>query len=198
MTEREFQDALYARLRWDLRHDFIIPNYTPPTWGWECDMMSVTKAGLMHEYEIKLTRSDFKADAKKDNGVTGRWDKETRTWVKVAPTTKHAKLALGAENGPCRFFYVTPPGLVTPEEVPEFAGLLELHHDARSKILKTVKPAPKLHSKKLSEATIAHVGRVYAYRYWNIRLINKGVRDLPDPADIVDSPALPDVPGGRV
>jgi outer membrane autotransporter protein len=55
-----------------------MPNYTPKNW-FECDVMAVTKAGYLEEYEIKLSASDFKADSKKcfregylrgsDNGV---------------------------------------------------------------------------------------------------------------------------------
>ena len=54
----------------------IIPTYTPPGW-WECDVCEITDAGYMHEFEIKMTRGDFRADAKKtrySRGVTSEED----------------------------------------------------------------------------------------------------------------------------
>lgn len=50
-------------------------------------------------YEIKVTRADFKSDTEEKQGFA-------RTYSN-------------------RLFYVTPPGLVAKEEVPEWAGLQE-------------------------------------------------------------------------
>jgi RNA polymerase primary sigma factor len=37
----------------------LLPNYTPDKWH-ECDVFGVTRAGYFHEFEIKLTRADFR------------------------------------------------------------------------------------------------------------------------------------------
>ena len=50
------------------RQSLIVPNVY---WGMgihECDLLIVSKAGYLTEVEIKITRSDLKADAKKWHG----------------------------------------------------------------------------------------------------------------------------------
>lgn len=68
-------------------------------------------------YEIKVSRADYRRDT----------------------PTKQREARLFSD----RFYYVTPPGLVKPDEVPDWAGLIEIHDDerpfARKKI---IVPAP--------------------------------------------------------
>mgnify|MGYP001800937776 CR=1 FL=1 len=33
--------------------------------GWEADLLSLTRANLLHEFEVKVSRADFLADKKK-------------------------------------------------------------------------------------------------------------------------------------
>lgn len=66
-------------------------------------------------YEIKVSRSDFK----RDSAVKQR---EARLWSD-------------------RFYYVCPKGMVRPEEIPEWAGLIE--YDQVGERLRVVLPAPK-------------------------------------------------------
>src|SRR5688500_4528407 len=95
-TERTIQNALYCHCAIK-RHELIVPN--SGLFGWESDLISVTKAGFIYEFEIKITRSDFRADAKK-----------TRTGFMVNPErTRWGRPASRANY----FYYVTPPGLVT-------------------------------------------------------------------------------------
>lgn len=54
-------------------------------------------------YEVKVTRSDFLNEIKK-------------------PWKREAGMALSN-----KFIYVTPPGLLKPDEVPEHCGLMEVH-----------------------------------------------------------------------
>jgi len=65
-------------------------------------------------YEIKVSRQDYKRD----------------TDEKQAGAIRHSD----------RFFYVTPPGLLTKAEIPDWAGLLEWDSEAWS----VIKRAPKL------------------------------------------------------
>ena len=61
MNESEIQDYLY-------RHFFSGRQYGIPNiflYEWESDFLSVTRAGYVHEYEIKITKSDFNADSGK-------------------------------------------------------------------------------------------------------------------------------------
>ena len=61
LSERLIQKKLYHRL---FGNRLVLPNFTPNGW-FECDIWVLTKSGYGREYEIKLTVSDFKADAKK-------------------------------------------------------------------------------------------------------------------------------------
>jgi hypothetical protein len=69
-------------------------------------------------YEIKVSKQDFKRD----------------TAEKQAGALRHSD----------RFFYVTPPNLISKSDVPEWAGLLEWN----GKTWSVVKRAPKLEKAK--------------------------------------------------
>lgn len=81
-----------------------------------CDFWTISPNGSagFHAvaYEIKISRQDFKRD--------------------------HAVKQREARLYSDRFFYATPAGLVKKEEVPDWAGLIELDGDK----LRTVVPAP--------------------------------------------------------
>ena len=82
-------------------------------YGWESDYLAVMRSGIVHEVEIKVSRADFKNDVahKKDkhlllegNDMLGRFNKKS--------------------GMPNYFYYAVPDGLVQPEEIPEYAGLI--------------------------------------------------------------------------
>lgn len=150
MTERSIQMALYWRFRSTAR--LMVPNYNLyPRW-FECDLLRVTKAGYAHEFEIKRTISDFKADAHKSCG-----------------RTKHDRLAAGDNYGPSRFTFVMPEDMVALADVPTWAGLIYARPYAGMPgklILKVVRPAPRLHQVKVSEETVTKMMVAICYRFW--------------------------------
>lgn len=90
----------------------------------EMDVMSVTKSGLICEFEVKISRSDFKADFKK---------------------IKHQYHANGLKKHlPNYFSYVCPKGLILESELPKYAGL---YYYEAGQIDEIVKP-PRIHSIK--------------------------------------------------
>ena len=121
----QFGPPLYVRA-------FVVPRLTPPGWH-EMDVAEITEAGLLREYEIKLTRADFRADAKK--------------------LAKHTRLALGDTRGPARFWYVVPVGVNVRDCLPEWAGLIEI--DARFRMRQVVKAA-HLHREPADPAVRQH------------------------------------------
>lgn len=139
MNAWDLQRAV-MRDRW--RRGFVLPNYTPSKW-WECDLFELTDGGFFREYEIKLSRGDFFADAKKEKEVLPRpWGEP------VVMENKHARLAAGDECGPSQFWFVTPAGLITPEELPPWAGLMEVSfHGNYGRDVERVK-APRIHRVK--------------------------------------------------
>ena len=81
--------------------DVVIPNFY--VGQWEMDVFKMTWTWYIMEYEVKISRADFKNDFKK-------WDKH--------------KLLKNWELHTNRFFYVVPEWLIKLEEVPDYCGLI--------------------------------------------------------------------------
>jgi hypothetical protein len=157
MTAKEIQFTLMQD-RW--RTGFCLPNYTPARW-WECDVFEVTKAGYFREYEIKISRSDFKADASK---ATRRWSPyDGKNWTREE-IKKHEQIR--QPHGPVQFWYVAPEGLLRPEEIPEWAGLITVKAVSwRSTLVENEsRPAPRLHRQKIDQKVWEHARGVCYYR----------------------------------
>lgn len=133
----------------------------------ECDILEVTSNSYLNEYEVKVTRADFKKDEKK---CCGRVSKFT-----------HLR---SGKRGIRRFYYVVPGGLITPDEVPDFAGLiyvevspvLQRDPDQADPYLyhRTVKEAQALPAKRATSATLKVLHRNFYFRYHAMRrLIRK-------------------------
>lgn len=155
MTERDIQHSLYRFC--NRRGDKVFaPNFRLL---WETDFISVTRDFKVCDYEIKVTRSDFKHDAVK--------------------TVKHDAYKTRAPRPfvPNRFYYVTPEGLVQPDEVPDYAGLLWVRPfpaGSRNPYLPvSKKKAPSLHSEPASKELLLRISISLMHRYWRMR-IKKG------------------------
>ncbi len=169
LTERRIQHAIYREKVSACR--IIMPNFTPPEW-FECDVWAVTKAGFAHEYEVKLTRTDFLNDCLKKDGRM---------------MNKHGMLGRGDERCPSRFWFVI--GALAWKEIPEsgvpaFAGIIraealvlrepQLRPNSLPSFrqyvrLTIVRPAPRLNRIKVDERVIQLAYRSSYYRYWNER-----------------------------
>lgn len=75
----------------------------------EADVVSILKSGYVSEYEVKISRSDFKADSKK-----AKWK------------FYDAKVETGIPN---YFYYACPKGLINKDEIQDFAGLIYVHEN---------------------------------------------------------------------
>lgn len=170
MNEREIQNALYRFLthkgHWALCANIYL-------FCWESDFFSLRKSGYSCEYEIKISRSDFKADFKKTDKhfalQNGHVLYEHKTWHRK----EDGKYEQIAENQPVKksrpnyFWYVTPPGLIKPEEVPEYAGLMY----AKNKWYCTEVKKPKLlHKEKYKQRWIDKILRSVSFKYWHSRI----------------------------
>lgn len=74
----------------------------------DADFVAVTSSGQVYEFEIKVSRADFLRDFKK---------RRHAIYTDERPGQK-----------PNRFWYVAPPGVVD-ENLPEWAGLIEVTED---------------------------------------------------------------------
>jgi hypothetical protein len=94
----------------------------------ECDVISVSKSDYIYEYEIKISRSDFKKDfiKEKHNHILN----EKFTYVRKGEQLFRV----------CNYFnYVVPKDLISPDEVPEYAGLIYINEDFTFEIVKKPK-----------------------------------------------------------
>ena len=167
MNEQQIIVALYRRFFSSIQ--IAAPRYTMRGWPWEMDLCTLTKSGYVTEFEVKVSRADFRKDAEKCATHWLGWDvagrgSKTEKWV------KHDLLAARDERGPNRFFYAMPKGLVTLDEVPPWAGLIELEETRYGQIYPRLitRPAPRLHSKKADEKLIQEIRRTLGYRFWHL------------------------------
>lgn len=148
---------------------FVCPNYTPRNW-WECDVLELRKSGFWAEYEIKLSRPDFRADRYK---AIRRFNYKTMEYDHFR---KHDLIASRSEKAPNLFFYVCPSGLLEASEVPEWAGLIYASFRYyRNEVvrLEQIKPAPRLHRVKFDEKERNHMLRTYYHRFQHWFLFKK-------------------------
>ena len=106
----------------------------------ECDVISVSKSDYIYEYEIKTSRADFKKD----------FIKEKHTHMINESSTKVVR-GQTIYLLPNYFTFVVPFGLVSQEEVPEYAGLMYMNEDSSFVIVKKPK---LLHKVKANEEFI--------------------------------------------
>lgn len=108
---------------------------------WESDYLALTKAGYWYEIEVKISRSDFKADFKKK----GKHESLSGLMMHGGSNLRNPNYAR-----PNYFYYAVPENMISVEEAPEYAGLLYVCLGKYGTIIKTVKKAPTLHKDKLN------------------------------------------------
>jgi len=211
MTEKTIQKALRGFAQ---NHDYKLENTY--VFAWESDFFSITKTGTVYEYEIKISKADFKKDfgkpkhlffqsvfekkthlvkaeasskwrfektARAGKYLNGELDVEDRwyhkagryggyvkpdlqftdaedsfgywhqwdNWIRINqrinevhwPYTEITIIKLEEKKMPGKFFYVCPEGLIKPELVPAYAGLIYVHKNGLTAYV--VKNAPFLH-----------------------------------------------------
>lgn len=166
MTTREVHKAvrnLFGNYEYPLFNSFIF--------AWESDFFAISKSGYSVEVEVKVSRADFKKDfthktdkhkifsrhkelavclASQKSGTSYKtvWNRELKIWEKTDEAT-YVQFVKPCEQLPNKFYYASPEGLINPEEVPAYAGLI---YTQKEDIMKPTywieKPAPFLHKHK--------------------------------------------------
>jgi hypothetical protein len=135
----------------------------------EADIIELTKSGYAIEYEVKITRADFRNDVKKQD-FYGTYPPKSKYEI-----LKEAKRVT-------RFYYIVPEGLIAETDVPEFAGLiyarkgvsgycsLEKGNYTKERIFfRIVKIAPLLTKEKLSDCRLQKCLESTYYRFHKFR-----------------------------
>jgi hypothetical protein len=154
LTERKVLDVLASEFV-GRGHTLAVNNIYMFSWRNESDLVSITGTGYIWEYEVKLSKSDFHADFKK---------------------LRHQRYELQSNimqgnrlRKPNRFWYVTPVGLVSADDLPWYAGLITVRQDDERWFLREVRHAPQLHKIKPGTADLLRLGRSVCERYWKMR-----------------------------
>ena len=119
--------------------------------AWESDSLAITKSKYAYEFEIKISRADFKNDFKhkkvKHQMLEGTYQLFGDEFL------GNGKMSL--TDKPNYFYYVVPENLISVDEIPNYAGLIYIvpryssngepyWYDA-----KIIKVAPKIHNEKI-------------------------------------------------
>ena len=138
--------------------------------SWESDKLIETRSGLFYEFEIKISRSDFKNDFKKkdkhiilEGGQTHLPIFETLNPIYQKMYEKN--YLVSNFKKPNYFYYAVPDGLITVDEVPEYAGLIYIipdDGDYHFTWFRIAKQAPKLHNVKYSDDDL-NLGEKFYY-----------------------------------
>ena len=117
-------------------------------------MISVTEAGYIKEYEIKLSLADYRADFNK--------------------CSKHDRLKKRDRIAriPSQFWYVIYGFELGADDVPEYAGLMRVYNWS----IKIIKKAPRLSNTTITDAEKHKLFDAMYVRYWSLR--NKCSRQL--------------------
>lgn len=143
LGSKDIIQALFIRF---YNHRYMINNAY--IFDWESDFFSVTESDYIYEFEIKVSKSDFKDDFNK--------------------VGKHVLLESAEDpqidiKRPNKFYYVTPRGLLNSYEIPIYAGLIEVISPKEEAIL--VKDAPFLHKEKILDIYKDKLLEKFAWRY---------------------------------
>ena len=163
ITTPEMECAL--ALWFDYRVNLIVPNVH---WGMnmhECDLLIVSKAGYVTEVEIKISRADLRADAKKWHGHQGGIAKRV---------IKYLYFAVPED--------IIASGGVLKEDVmvmiPERAGILTVRpgeiDNVGPRIRRIREPTVNKHASKMPDSERYKVARLGALRIWNLKGVSRG------------------------
>lgn len=166
ITERHVQQQLAQRFI-GLAHTHVAPGaqlHLP----WIADLITVTRTGMVVENEIKLSRSDFKADflKRKKHELLEAGDpfREELRAVEYPPYPRLVVYRMLPPKSPIipnYFRYVCPEEIITREELPPYAGLITFRvcwEDAYGRpgecrlIFHELRRAPKIHAEPITLA----------------------------------------------
>jgi hypothetical protein len=151
------------------RENLVVPNVAN---GWclrhEADMIVLRPSGLCDEVEIKVTRSDIRADAKKPYG---HWENRrvARVWFAV-PDTLASCPEIPAAAGILSVMRVTPDlgvyGVLTWREWRPG----DTHWRGRVTVVRPAKLRPKADRMPVTDAQRLRLAELGAMRIWDLKL----------------------------
>lgn len=139
--------------------DFIIPN-TYATY-FESDLLVVKPSGLVYEFEIKVSLSDFRSEINASRGK--KWQKHNYfrngTWFRCFSNEPSIR--------PNYFVFAVPSDIadIVLKELPDYAGLVSISPKSMNPVV--IKKPKKLCDSKVTIEHRAYLGWLMSLRYWN-------------------------------
>ena len=192
LTEQKIQKALnkfFASEKYNIDGLFVF--------SWESDKLLRTQAGYYYEFEVKISRADFKNDFKHkiDKHIIlsstmpdekaqpiqaslfdNLYQQKRKRYPEI--TKEQVMERWGNVESICRdkrmpnyFYYAVPEGMLEPDEIPPYAGLVYVSEDGKT--LYKVVDAPRLHDRKLTDAEL-NLGEKF---YYNMKTWQKNYRE---------------------
>ncbi len=180
-TEQTIQRALngffaHGSVKYNVDNLYVFP--------WESDKLLWTKSGYIHEFEIKISRADYKNDFKHklekhivlsstiakdkqkvyEQDLFGKMEKKYRYWDDD-DIKQHIERVVDNKRMPNYFYYAVPYGMIQVEEVPEYAGLIWVKENR----LFIQKKAPCLHKEKYTDAQL-NLGEKFYYNWVSTKI----------------------------
>lgn len=119
---------------------------------WESDIFLITRSQISIEIEVKTSRSDFFADFKKPKHELFKKSNKKYVFEKTKGLQSNnctsIRHMLTGECIPNRFYYAVPEGMISLDEVPEYAGLMHIPEKGKPIYDVILKKAPLLHRYK--------------------------------------------------
>jgi hypothetical protein len=160
MTTKEIEDIVIENL---IARSFPIYLTSFEGQGFsEIDVMGISGSGVIYEFEIKRSRADFFADIKNKKYKHTRMVEGDAIWIydewKKGKRTGNKVKQMSLPN---RFYYVCEEGMILPEEVPQYAGLLYV---IPPKEIQEIKPSKILHKNKADIAIYKRIAIILSQR----------------------------------
>lgn len=147
MNESDAQKILYRDFIKDKRHVLAVPNCKALYPRGESDLISVTEAGLVHEFEIKTSEKDFDRDFRDKNFKHEVLEEQAPTEDKCTPNY---------------FWFAMPRNVCEAVEVPEYAGKICIGNSGAD----VQEKAPRRHSDHITDRARKYLERGVTIRFW--------------------------------
>lgn len=134
--------------------------------GHEADLLGVTMDGRLIDVEVKVSRADLKADARKDKWWHRGWNQETRCYEPATPRQWPPRV--------WKHYYALPADIWTAELadcLPAASGVLLLRDGRHTGLATTCwrRAKPCRDAYRLTAAQLLDVARLANLRMWDAR-----------------------------
>lgn len=152
MAKQDERRIQYYLMNWllNVRNQIaVIPNNKTMFWQ-EADLLSITKSYLVHEFEIKISKTDFLADRRK----------RRKHWVMRDAYDKMLG-EVGRKPNVANYFWYAIQGFpLAVDEVPDYAGFVIINQNG---FVNVEREAPRLYQNSRSAAEIVKLMRPQSF-----------------------------------